>query len=161
MFFLLLNMFLVMYVRNLCLIQRKKILSYVSKWGFQSFRFLIHFELILLYCQGLESGSNIQGSPDKDSCWLLNRNITSQERLARNIPTNEKQRPATKTTLSSKALHFFLFYILCESSGIFFFGYHEVCIKCLIDKMVLVLCFFDSHSILIHSTVQILSFPLP
>ena len=31
--------------------------------------------------------------------------MTSQKRMARNIPSNEKQRPATKTTLLSKALN--------------------------------------------------------
>ena len=31
--------------------------------------------------------------------------IPSQKRIAKNIPSNEKQRPATKTTLPSKALN--------------------------------------------------------
>ena len=51
-----------------------------------------------------ETASDTQGSPNKAVSWLLNRNTTSQKRVARNIPSNEKQRPATKTTLSSKTL---------------------------------------------------------
>ena len=52
-----------------------------------------------------ETGSNIQGSPNKVSNWLLNGNAPSQQRMAKNIPSNENQRPATKTTLPSKALN--------------------------------------------------------
>ena len=51
-----------------------------------------------------EKGSNVQGSPNKVSNWLLNGNAPSQKRMARNIPSNTNQRPATKTTLPSKAL---------------------------------------------------------
>ena len=36
---------------------------------------------------------------------LLSGNAPSQKRMAKNIPSNEKQRPATKATLPSKALN--------------------------------------------------------
>ena len=36
---------------------------------------------------------------------LLNGNAPSQKRMAKNIPSNENQRPAAKTTLPSKALN--------------------------------------------------------
>ena len=52
-----------------------------------------------------ETGSNIQGSPNKVSKLLLNGNAPSQKRMARNIPNNENQRPATKATLPSKTLN--------------------------------------------------------
>ena len=53
-----------------------------------------------------ETGSNIQRRPDKTSSWLLNGNAPSQNGMARNIPSNEKQRPATETTLPRKALNY-------------------------------------------------------
>ena len=52
-----------------------------------------------------ETVSNIQGSPDKVSSWLLNGNAPSQKKLPRNIPTNENQRPATKATLPLSLIH--------------------------------------------------------
>ena len=52
-----------------------------------------------------ETGSNIQGSPNKVSSSLLNGNTPMQKRMAKAIPSNENQRPATKTTLPSKALN--------------------------------------------------------
>ena len=51
-----------------------------------------------------ERANNIQGSSDKTIRTFLNRNPISQKGMARNIPSNKKQRPATKTTLPSKAL---------------------------------------------------------
>ena len=42
---------------------------------------------------------------NKTSSWFLNRNTASQVSMARNIPTNEKQRWATKTTLPIKSLN--------------------------------------------------------
>ena len=48
--------------------------------------------------------SNIQGSYDKVISSYLNRNTTSQKGMISNIPSNEKQRPTTKTNLPSKAL---------------------------------------------------------
>ena len=35
----------------------------------------------------------------------LSRDTTNQEGMARNVPSKEKQRPATKTTLPSEALN--------------------------------------------------------
>ena len=52
-----------------------------------------------------ETGSNIQGSPNKTSSCLLNGNTQSQKRMARNIPSNENQGHVTKTTSFSKALN--------------------------------------------------------
>ena len=42
---------------------------------------------------------------NKTSSWFLNRNTASQVSMARNVPTNEKQRWATKTTLPIKSLN--------------------------------------------------------
>ena len=47
----------------------------------------------------------MQGSPNKVSNGLLNGKAPSQKRMAKNIPSTENQRPATKTTLPSKALN--------------------------------------------------------
>ena len=52
-----------------------------------------------------EKGSNIRGSPNKVSNWFLNGNAPSQKRMAKNIPSNENQKTATKTTLPSMALN--------------------------------------------------------
>ena len=52
-----------------------------------------------------ETASNIQGSPNKASSCLLNGNAPHQKGMARNIPSNENQRPATKTTTSSNTLN--------------------------------------------------------
>ena len=41
-------------------------------------------------------GSNIQGSLDKVTSWLLNGNALSQNGMARNIPSNENQGPSIK-----------------------------------------------------------------
>ena len=49
--------------------------------------------------------SNIQGSPNKVSNCLLKGNAPEQKRMAKNIPRNENQGPANKTTLPSKALN--------------------------------------------------------
>ena len=51
-----------------------------------------------------EKGSNVQGSPNRVSKGLLNGNAPSQNRMAKNIPSNENQRPATTATLPSKSL---------------------------------------------------------
>ena len=51
-----------------------------------------------------ETASKIQGISNKAARVFLNRNTTNQKGMARNILSNEKQRPATATTLSSKAL---------------------------------------------------------
>ena len=61
-------------------------------------------EKILKATKG-EIGSNIQGSPNKVSNCLLKGNTPSQKRMAKNIPSNENQRPATKATLHSKFLN--------------------------------------------------------
>ena len=52
-----------------------------------------------------ETRSNIQGNSDKASSLFLNKNTISQKRMARNIPSNGKQRPETKTTLPGEALN--------------------------------------------------------
>ena len=52
-----------------------------------------------------KTGSNLEGSLDKTSSCLLNGNAPSQKGMARNILSNENRRPATKTTLPSKALN--------------------------------------------------------
>ena len=52
-----------------------------------------------------ETGSNIQGSLNKVSSYLPNGNSPSQKRMAKTIPSSENQRPATKTTLPTKALN--------------------------------------------------------
>ena len=52
-----------------------------------------------------EIDSSIQWSSGKASSLFLSRNTISQKGRARNIPSNEKQRPTTNTTLSSKALN--------------------------------------------------------
>ena len=52
-----------------------------------------------------KTGSNIQGSPNEVSSYLLNGKVPSQKRIERNIPSNENQSPPTKTTLSTKALN--------------------------------------------------------
>ena len=51
-----------------------------------------------------KTSSIVQGSSDKAISRFLNRNTTSHKGMARNIPSNEKQRTATKTTLPSRAL---------------------------------------------------------
>ena len=51
-----------------------------------------------------ETASYLQRSSDKVISWFLNRNSTGETWLSWNIPSNEKQGPATKTTLSRKAL---------------------------------------------------------
>ena len=43
-----------------------------------------------------------KGAPIRER---FNGNAPSKNRMARNIPINENQRPTTKTTLSSKALN--------------------------------------------------------
>ena len=44
-------------------------------------------------------------SPNKVSNGRLNGNTPSQKRMAKNIPSNENQRPATEATFPSKALN--------------------------------------------------------
>ena len=71
------------------------------------FYFILFFFRILrknLKSSKGETDSNTQESFDKVNSWFLKRNTTSQKGMARNIPSDEKQRPAAKTTLSSKAL---------------------------------------------------------
>ena len=46
-----------------------------------------------------------KGPPNKASNWLLNGNAPSQKRMAKSIPSNENQRPSSKTTLHSKDLN--------------------------------------------------------
>lgn len=53
-------------------------------------------------------------------------------------------------------LHFFIFfYVSYFSSGFLFCGYHAVCMKCLIDKILLFLLI----AFYLHSPIQILSVP--
>ena len=51
-----------------------------------------------------EKVNYLQGSSHKTVSLFLNRNFAGQKVLARNILNDEKQRPTTKITLSSKAI---------------------------------------------------------